>query len=209
MIISRKRSASRRRHIDVDSQVVVAGRGGTHSAGLPSGRGQRSDQGHLLVVLRVAVFEGQEAVPGGGEDISFRGGHCVLRYHKKSRDQGDDWAIVPPTLDVLAVHRRYWAVRAARGEPRAGPQHRDGRAERPAVRIHPTPPPTRPDRRPRPQPETPPAQTADPRQPGSPPGARSLPSPPRPRVATLALEAGATLRQVQDLLGRLDRDDAA
>jgi integrase len=133
------------------------------------------------------------------EDLAFESGHRVLRYRKKSRGAGEDWDWVPLTRQLLDVLNRYWAVRAARegvpveqlagylfvSTPHPHQPARTGGVPLGQKHVH---------RRLRTL-----AQQA-----GVSTWRTITPHSARRTAGTLALANGATLAQVQDLLGHAD-----
>lgn len=133
------------------------------------------------------------------EHIGFEQGYCVLRYLKKSRGRAPVWAWVPMTPEVLAVQRRYWAIRAER-EQVAVDQLRGNL-------FVSTPHPQQPERtggRPLNQKHVERRLKTLARQAELKTWKTITPHSTRRTAGTLALKSGCTLPQVQDLLGHAD-----
>jgi integrase len=139
------------------------------------------------------------------EHLGFESGFCVLRYAQKSRGQGIEWDWVPLAPDLLAVLHRYWAIRAARESRERGTQISID--DLTGYAFVSTPHPQQPERRggaPMGQKHVQRRLRDLARQAGVRTWKTITPHSTRRTAATLALANGATLRQVQDLLGHAD-----
>jgi site-specific recombinase XerD len=139
------------------------------------------------------------------EHIGFESGFCVLRYAKKSRGEGIEWDWVPLAPKLLTVLSRYWSVLAARLGREQGRELAVDQLT--GWLFVSTPHPRQPDRvggRPMNQKHVQRRLQKLARQAGVKTWATITPHSTRRTAGTLALANGATLAQVQDLLGHAD-----
>lgn len=137
-------------------------------------------------------------------DIRFESGYCVLYYRKKSRNP-DDWDFVPLSEHVLQTLTRYWTLRARRESAEQGKLVTIQDLSGPLFVS--TPHPHQPDRAggaPLNQKHVQRRLRTLARQAGLKCAATITPHSTRRTAATVALANGATLAQVQDLLGHAD-----
>jgi integrase len=140
------------------------------------------------------------------EHIGFESGICVLHYVKKSRGEGIEWDWVPLESDLLAVLHRYWTLVAERLSREQGrPVAVD---ELTGYLFVSTPHPHQPERtggRPMNQKHVQRTLRKLARQAGLKTWKTITPHSTRRTAGTIALgPGGATLAQVQDLLGHAD-----
>ena len=137
-------------------------------------------------------------------DIRFESGYCVLYYRKKSRNP-DDWDFVPLAEPVLQTLSRYWTVRAQRESAEHGKLVTVEDLTGPLFVSTPHPyQPDRPGGAPLNQKHVQRRLRTLARQAGLKSAATITPHSTRRTAATVALANGATLAQVQDLLGHAD-----
>jgi integrase/recombinase XerD len=139
------------------------------------------------------------------EHIGFESGFCVLRYRKKVKGQADEWDWVPLAPDLLMVLNRYWAIRAERESREQDKQISVD--ELSGYLFVSTPHPQQPERtggRPFNQKHVDRRLETLARQAGVKAWKTITPHSTRRTAGTLALANGATLAQVQDLLGHAD-----
>jgi integrase/recombinase XerD len=135
------------------------------------------------------------------EDLHHSGGYTVLRYRRKSRGDADDWGQEPLPPHVLDVLDRYLRLRAGR---ESGEQGRQVGVDELAGHLFvSTPHPHLPQYtggRPLGQNDVDAKMRDLARQCGLPGWRRLSPHSARHTAGTVALSAGATLKQVQDML---------
>ncbi|WP_410570557.1 tyrosine-type recombinase/integrase [Amycolatopsis sp. cmx-4-61] len=162
------------------------------------------DCAHLHLMFRTGLRV-SPACTAEFAHIGFESGICVLRYVKKSRGEGIEWDWVPLEAGLLEVLHRYWAFVAERLSREQGRTVTVDDLTGPLFVS--TPHPHQPERtggRPMNQKHVQRTLRELARQAGLKSWKTITPHSTRRTAGTLALANGATLAQVQDLLGHAD-----